>query len=149
LPPPSPPLRLLRYDRPTIKLAPDQLKKEISQVAALIRAAEADAAATAASAHGADAAAPKAAAAAAAPQLRWFRPGCGWFDAAVLAEAEQAGCTTVLGTVFPYDTHSKVPVINALYCWLKAYCGAIIVLHDGNTWVAVAHGSRAGRSHVA
>jgi hypothetical protein len=47
--------------------------------------------------------------------------------------AERLGYTTVLGSVFAWDTW-KVPfqpLVNALYIWSKVYSGAVIVLHDG------------------
>lgn len=36
----------------------------------------------------------------------------------------------VLGSVWPWDTFINFPLLNALYILCKAYCGAIIVLHD-------------------
>jgi hypothetical protein len=44
--------------------------------------------------------------------------------------AQQLGYQTVLGSVFPWDTHCKWPLLNALYIISKVYCGSIIVLHD-------------------
>jgi peptidoglycan/xylan/chitin deacetylase (PgdA/CDA1 family) len=81
-----------------------------------------------ADASGADAS--TSAAPAAAPRRLWFRPGNGFFSADTLAAAREAGHATVLGTVWPWDTLCPVPLANALFCWLKAYSGAVIVLHD-------------------
>lgn len=48
----------------------------------------------------------------------------------MLALAKKHGYTTVLGSVWPWDTVLKWPLLNALYVWSKVYPGAIIVLHD-------------------
>jgi peptidoglycan/xylan/chitin deacetylase (PgdA/CDA1 family) len=66
---------------------------------------------------------------------KWFRPGGGWVTPAMVEAAERLSYTTVLGSVFPWDT-VKVPLqplVNALYIWSKVYSGAVIVLHD--RWV--------------
>jgi peptidoglycan/xylan/chitin deacetylase (PgdA/CDA1 family) len=92
-------------------------------------------AAYAAAAAGSDAGdAPGAAPTTPAPRRRWFRPGRGWLSGGLLAVARRTGHTVVLGTVWPWDTVSRCAYLNALYVWLKAYTGAVIVLHD--KWVA-------------
>ncbi|WIA12957.1 hypothetical protein OEZ85_006572 [Tetradesmus obliquus] len=63
---------------------------------------------------------------------RWFRPAGGWVTPGMVEAAERLGYTTVLGSVFPWDT-VKVPLqplVHALYIWSKVYSGAVIVLHD-------------------
>lgn len=184
-----------RFDRPTIKLTPAQLRDELQRTARLIsdanaaaervllRNASATATAATASSSGASDDAPTlrqrhgaggsggGAAGARAHSLssarraasvsggggldasgtdgrrRWFRPGCGWFNAGTLAVAGEEGYTTVIGTVWPWDTHMKIPVVNALFCWLKAYPGAVVVLHDRCGWEGVL-GFCCGQSRV-
>jgi hypothetical protein len=109
-------------------------------VSALVDAAYASAAAADASSEAAAAGStPPPPPPAAAARRRWFRPGHGWFNHGVLAAAKDAGHTVVLGSIWPWDTHVSCAYLNALYCWLKAYSGAIIVLHD--KWVAGAAGA--------
>lgn len=67
-------------------------------------------------------------------QRRWFRPGHGFWTAEMVAVARQAGYSTVLGSIWPYDTFIQLPLLNAVHIWLKVYTGAVIVLHD--RWVA-------------
>lgn len=66
-------------------------------------------------------------------RCRWFRPSGGWLGNEMVEAAQKLGYTTVLGSVFPWDT-VKLPrhqaLVHAVYIWSKAYSGAVIVLHN-------------------
>ncbi|GBF94928.1 hypothetical protein Rsub_08171 [Raphidocelis subcapitata] len=107
------------YDRASWRLTRARLKEELGFVANIIAAA-----------GGAPASAGADADADGAPR-RWFRPGRGFFNATTRQAARETGHTLVLGSVWPWDAWGFVcPVLAALFCWFKAYPGAIIVLHD-------------------
>eukprot|EP00775_Hariotina_reticulata_P011358 gene11358-11507_t len=141
------------HDRPSYKLSPSQLRKELADAHKLIKSAQEEAAAADAPAEASDddlslisfahttsnslndfGASSSSSNLQHANQTgrryRWFRPGSGWFMPEMVEAAQQLGYRTVLGSVFPWDTHSKWPLLNALFIITKVYCGAIIVLHD-------------------
>ena len=64
-------------------------------------------------------------------QLRWLRPGMGWYSADMVDIAERHGYQLALGSLFPYDTH--IPSVNfaSTFILSKVQSGDIIVLHDG------------------
>ena len=64
-------------------------------------------------------------------QLKWLRPGMGFYSQAMVDTASQQGYRLVLGSVFPYDTH--VPSVNFASAFVlnTVQPGDIIVLHDG------------------
>lgn len=63
-------------------------------------------------------------------QLRWFRPGGGWFNAAMLRLVMTRGYRIVLGTVWPWDTLHPPLAFQRWFVLNNAHPGAIVVLHD-------------------
>lgn len=76
------------------------------------------------------AAALNAAAAPRSPALRWFRPGGGWFHAAMLEAVGAEGYRLVLGSVFPFDTNHPPLWFLRRFLLTNVHPGAILVLHD-------------------
>lgn len=64
-----------------------------------------------------------------APRL--FRPGSGWYDDEMVAEATLHGYRVVLGSVYPFDAQISSPAVAGWYIERMARPGSIIVLHDG------------------
>jgi peptidoglycan/xylan/chitin deacetylase (PgdA/CDA1 family) len=64
-------------------------------------------------------------------QLRWFRPGSGWYNSQMIATAAEHGYQTVLGSVYPYDPQVGSAWFSARYVLWKVRPGSIVVLHDG------------------
>lgn len=64
-------------------------------------------------------------------QVRWFRPGGGFYDGATLEAADDLGYRTALGSVYPFDTALPFPALLARFVLNGARPGDIIVLHDG------------------
>jgi peptidoglycan/xylan/chitin deacetylase (PgdA/CDA1 family) len=64
-------------------------------------------------------------------ELRWFRPGSGWYNSKMIATAMEHGYQMVLGSVYPYDPQLGSAWFSARYVLWKARPGSIIVLHDG------------------
>lgn len=62
---------------------------------------------------------------------RWFRPGSGWYDDEMIAQAHDAGYETVLASMWPVDAWLPWPPLVAEYVRRHAHPGAILVLHDG------------------
>jgi peptidoglycan/xylan/chitin deacetylase (PgdA/CDA1 family) len=62
--------------------------------------------------------------------LVWFRPGSGWYTPQMLKETREHGYTTVMGSVFPFDTYYRAPSFASWYILNHIHPGAIIVLHD-------------------
>ncbi|KND01796.1 chitooligosaccharide deacetylase [Spizellomyces punctatus DAOM BR117] len=67
-------------------------------------------------------------------KYRWFRPGSGWFNSAMLATVEKHGYRTALGCVYPHDPHISNARLNAWHVLRGVHPGAIIVLHDCRSW---------------
>lgn len=63
--------------------------------------------------------------------VRWFRPGGGWYDGAMLDAVERAGLRCALGSVYPYDAHLPSVRVAAAYVLANVRPGAVIVLHEG------------------
>lgn len=64
-------------------------------------------------------------------EVRWLRPGGGFYDGAMVAAAETHGSRLVLGSVFPLDSHIASSRFVANYLLARTHPGDIIVLHDG------------------
>lgn len=64
-------------------------------------------------------------------RVRWFRPGGGFYDRAILEAAEELGYRTALGSVYPFDTALPFPALLARFVLNGARSGDVIVLHDG------------------
>jgi peptidoglycan/xylan/chitin deacetylase (PgdA/CDA1 family) len=63
-------------------------------------------------------------------EVRWFRPGSGWYNRQMLSTLEKYGYQLVLGSVYPFDPQipsSRVAVQNILW---NIQPGSIIILHD-------------------
>lgn len=63
-------------------------------------------------------------------ELRWFRPGSGWYDEAMLEILERHGYRCVLGTVYPLDAHIGSVRFASRVILAMAKPGRIIILHD-------------------
>lgn len=61
----------------------------------------------------------------------WFRPGSGWYNEAMLAEARDAGYRIVLASMWPVDAYVPWTPFVAEYVRRHARPGAILVLHEG------------------
>ena len=73
--------------------------------------------------------------------VRWFRPGSGWYNAAMLSILQRHRYRCVLGSVYPFDPQLPSARFAARYVLWNARPGAIIVLHD--------HGARGERTAAA
>jgi peptidoglycan/xylan/chitin deacetylase (PgdA/CDA1 family) len=70
-------------------------------------------------------------AAAPAPlELRWFRPGGGWFHPAMLRTLAAEGYRLVLGSIFPWDTFHPPLEFQRRFVLANVHPGGILVLHD-------------------
>ena len=63
-------------------------------------------------------------------ESRWFRPGSGWYDDAMLATVGRHGYSTVLGSVYPFDAQISSTTFAGHHILANVHPGAIIVLHD-------------------
>jgi peptidoglycan/xylan/chitin deacetylase (PgdA/CDA1 family) len=62
---------------------------------------------------------------------RVFRPGSGWYDERMIADAEDLGYRTVLGSVYPFDAQVPFPSVSGWYMRQIVGPGSIMILHDG------------------
>jgi peptidoglycan/xylan/chitin deacetylase (PgdA/CDA1 family) len=74
-------------------------------------------------------------------EVRWFRPGSGWYNAQMLSILRQHGYRCALGSVYPFDAQVRSAWFAAHYVLWNVRPGAIIVLHD--------HGGRGERTAAA
>jgi peptidoglycan/xylan/chitin deacetylase (PgdA/CDA1 family) len=63
-------------------------------------------------------------------EIKWFRPGSGLYSREMLNITEQAGYKTVLGSIYPFDSHIPSPWFASRFILSQAKPGAVIVLHD-------------------
>lgn len=63
-------------------------------------------------------------------EIRWFRPGSGLYSREMLSIVEGANYRTVLGSIFPFDSHIPSPWFASRYILWRAQPGSVIVLHD-------------------
>jgi peptidoglycan/xylan/chitin deacetylase (PgdA/CDA1 family) len=70
--------------------------------------------------------------------VRWFRPGSGWYNTQMLAILRQHGYRCALGSVYPFDAQLRSAWFAAHYVLWNVRPGSIIVLHD--------HGGRGMRT---
>lgn len=63
-------------------------------------------------------------------EVRWLRPGSGWYNGAMLDTAERYGYRVALGSVYPLDAILPFPRLAARYVLWRARPGSIIVLHE-------------------
>lgn len=64
-------------------------------------------------------------------EVRWFRPGSGWFNRRMLAQVARHGYRCALGSVHPYDAQLPFTPWMAWRVARGASPGAVIILHDG------------------
>lgn len=63
-------------------------------------------------------------------EVRWVRPGSGWFTQDMLIAAERQGYQLALGSIYPFDATIPSPWFAAEFILWRARPGAVIVLHD-------------------
>ncbi len=63
-------------------------------------------------------------------KVKWFRPGGGWYNSSMLEIVKKYNYQTVLGSIFPYDTHIPSSMFASYQILANLQPGAIIVLHD-------------------
>ena len=66
-------------------------------------------------------------------ELRWLRPGSGWFSAGMIETASAHGYRLALGSIFPFDTHIPSSSFAARHVLHKASPGSIVVLHENGS----------------
>jgi peptidoglycan/xylan/chitin deacetylase (PgdA/CDA1 family) len=62
--------------------------------------------------------------------IRWFRPGSGWYNNAMLSTLAKHDYQCVLGSVYPFDAEVPSSQFATRYILWRVKPGAIIVLHD-------------------
>jgi len=62
--------------------------------------------------------------------VRWFRPGSGWYNAEMLAILRKHDYRCALGSVYPFDPQIPSSWFAAHYVLWNVKPGSIIVLHD-------------------
>ena len=62
--------------------------------------------------------------------LRWFRPGSGWYNNAMLSTLAKHDYQCVLGSVYPFDAAVPSSQFASMYVLWRVKPGAIVVLHD-------------------
>jgi peptidoglycan/xylan/chitin deacetylase (PgdA/CDA1 family) len=71
-------------------------------------------------------------------EIKWFRPGSGWYNSEMLETIHDKGYRCVLGSVYPYDPQLGSSWFSTRYVLWKVKPGSIIILHD--------HGTRGDRT---
>lgn len=64
------------------------------------------------------------------PNIKYYRPGCGYFSRRMINMIENKGYKMALGSVFPHDPFSRNSHINFKYLTSKMEAGDIVILHD-------------------
>ena len=64
-------------------------------------------------------------------EIRWLRPGSGWYNDTMLEAIEREGYRCALGSVYPYDGHGMPARVSSAYILANVAPGAVIVLHEG------------------
>lgn len=62
--------------------------------------------------------------------IRWMRPGSGFYNNAMLDTIKDQGYQCALGSVYPYDPVIGMHWFSAYYVLWKIKPGAVIILHD-------------------
>jgi peptidoglycan/xylan/chitin deacetylase (PgdA/CDA1 family) len=73
--------------------------------------------------------------------VRWFRPGSGWYNGTMLSIIQEHGYSCALGSVYPFDPQLGSSWFITRYVLWKIQPGSVIVLHD--------YGSRGARTAAA
>jgi len=63
-------------------------------------------------------------------EVRWFRPGSGWYNKDMLEIIQRHGYRCALGSVYPFDPQIGSAWFIQKYILWKVQPGAVIVLHD-------------------
>jgi peptidoglycan/xylan/chitin deacetylase (PgdA/CDA1 family) len=63
-------------------------------------------------------------------EVRWLRPGSGWYNDEMLAVIHDHGYRCALGSVYPYDPQVGSAWFSIRYILWKVKAGDVIVLHD-------------------
>ena len=63
-------------------------------------------------------------------EIRWFRPGSGWYNDAMLSILDRHGYQCALGSVYPFDPQLPSYRFATHYILSNVRPGSIIVLHD-------------------
>ena len=63
-------------------------------------------------------------------EVRWFRPGSGWYNKSMRSVLIQHGYRLALGSIHPFDSHIPSSWFATNYILWRSQPGAIIVLHD-------------------
>lgn len=64
--------------------------------------------------------------------MRWFRPGSGLYNSAMLSILEKHDYQCVLGSIYPFDAQVPSSQFASRYVLWRVKPGAIILLHDNN-----------------
>lgn len=62
--------------------------------------------------------------------VRWFRPGSGFYNEWMIEYVESRGYRCALGSVYPVDTITRSPSFSSFYISMTVRPGSIIILHD-------------------
>lgn len=62
--------------------------------------------------------------------VRWFRPGSGWYSAAMLSTLEEHNYRAALASVYPFDVITPSPFFASRYILWRIRPGSIVLLHD-------------------
>ena len=62
--------------------------------------------------------------------VRWFRPGSGWYNDAMLSVLREHGYRCALGSVYPFDPQIPSAWFATRYVLWNVHPGDVIVLHD-------------------
>ncbi len=62
--------------------------------------------------------------------IRWFRPGSGWYNEEMIRSLERYDYRLALGSIYPFDSHIPSTWFASHYIVWRAHPGGIIVLHD-------------------
>ncbi len=64
--------------------------------------------------------------------MHYMRPGCGWYNAALLGVADRLGYQTLLGDTYGHDCQMGWwPAFLRWFYRVRVRTGSIIILHDG------------------
>lgn len=63
-------------------------------------------------------------------EVRWFRPGSGWYNDEMLSTLRRHGYQCALGSVYPFDPQVPSSWFATRYVLWNVRPGSIIVLHD-------------------
>lgn len=64
-------------------------------------------------------------------EVRWIRPGSGWFSKRMLNQIRKVGYLCALGSVYPFDPQIPFESFHSKYILDNIFPGSIIILHDG------------------